>query len=147
MRRSLILAAGFFACLLVARTFAQEYRKSVTLEVYLPEGARLFIAGQEVMARAPMCRFVSPPLPPGKYIYTVQAIIPGPNGSRTITHRLDIRPGDFESIDLRAPGKRPIADVEYEPTPQAVVDALLRLARVTPRTWSGTSAAATDASP
>ncbi len=28
-----------------------------------------------------------------------------------------------------APGERPVADVEYEPTPQVVVDALLRLAK------------------
>ena len=42
-----------------------------------------------------------------------------------------MRPGDFESIDLREPGQRPVADVEYEPTPQKVVDALLRLAKVT----------------
>ena len=79
----------------------------------------------------PMRRFVSPPLPPGHYTYTIKAIIPGPNGPRTVTRRIDVRPGDFESIDLREPGKRPITDVEYEPTPQKVVDALLRLAKVT----------------
>jgi SAM-dependent methyltransferase len=78
-----------------------------------------------------MHRFVSPPLPPGKYTYTIKAIIPGPNGPRTVTRQIDVRPGDFESIDLRDPGKRPIADVEYDPTPQKVVDALLRLAKLT----------------
>jgi Methyltransferase domain len=81
--------------------------------------------------KAPMRRFVSPPLPPGKYTYTIKAIIPGPDGPQTVTRRIDVRPGDFESIDLRAPGKRPTTDVEYEPTPQKVVDALLRLAKVT----------------
>src|SRR5437773_6612790 len=78
-----------------------------------------------------MHRFDSPPLPPGKYIYTIKAVTPGPNGPATVTRRIDVRPGDFESIDLREAGKRPIADVEYEPTPQKVVDALLRLAKVT----------------
>ncbi len=78
-----------------------------------------------------MQRYTSPPLAPGKYIYTVKAIIPGPDGPQTVTRRLDVRPGDFESIDLRPPGKRPIADVEYEPTPQKVVEALLRLGKVT----------------
>ncbi len=125
MWRNLILAAGLFACLIPAGTFAQEYRKTVTVEVYLPEGARLFIEGQETRSKGPMRRFVSPPLPPGKYTYTIKAIIPGPNGPRTVTRRIDVRPGDFESIDLREPGKRPITDVEYEPTPQKVVDALL----------------------
>ncbi len=127
----LILAAGLLACLIPAGTLAQDYRKTVTVEVYLPEGARLFIEGQETSSQGSMHRFVSPPLPPGKYTYTIKAIIAGPNGSRTVTRRVDVRPGDFESIDLREPGKRPITDVEYEPTPQNVVDALLRLAKVT----------------
>jgi len=131
MWRNLILAAGLLACLIPAGTFAQEFRKTVTVEVYLPEGARLFIEGQERRFTGPMRRFVSPPLPPGKYTYTIKAIIPGPNGPRTVTRRIDVRPGDFESIDLRESGKRPITDVEYEPTPQKVVDALLRLAKVT----------------
>jgi len=131
MWRGLILAVGLLACVIAARAFAQDSRKTVTVEVYLPEAARLFIEGQEVKFKAPMSRFVSPPLPPGKYNYTIKAIVPGPDGPRTVTRRIDVRPGDFESIDLRPPGKRPIADVEYEPTPQKVVDALLRLAKVT----------------
>ena len=45
--------------------------------------------------------------------------------------QLDSGGGPVELIDLREPGKRPITDVEYEPAPQKVVDALLRLARVT----------------
>jgi uncharacterized protein (TIGR03000 family) len=130
MWRNLILAAGVLACLIPAGMCAQEYRKTITVEVYLPAGARLFIEDREMRAPWPMGRFVSPPLPPGKYIYTIKAILPGPNGPRTVTRRIDVRPGDFESIDLREPGKRPIADVEYEPTPQEVVDALLRLAKV-----------------
>jgi uncharacterized protein (TIGR03000 family) len=135
MCRNLILAAGLFACVIPAGTFAQEqgWRKTVTLEVYLPEGARLFIEDQEMetLSKGPMLRFVSPPLPRGKYIYTIKAIISDPNGPRTVTRRIDVRPGDFESVDLREPSKKPITDVEYEPTPQKVVDALLRLAKVT----------------
>jgi uncharacterized protein (TIGR03000 family) len=131
MWRNLILAAGLSACVIPAGTFAQEYPKTVTVEVYLPEDARLFIEGKEMRFKGSMRRFVSPPLPSGKYTYTIKAIIPSPNGPRTVTRRIDVRPGDFESIDLRAPGKRPITDVEYEPTPQKVVDALMRLAKVT----------------
>ena len=103
----------------------------MTVEVYLPDDARLFIEGHESRANGSMARrFVSPPLPPGKYVYTIKAIIPGPNGPRTVTCQVDVRPGDFESIDLREPGKRPVTDVEYEPTPQIVVDAP-RLGKVT----------------
>ncbi len=131
MGRNLILGSALFACLIVSDTFGQDFRKTVTVEVYLPEGARLFIEGQEMRPRGPMSRFVSPPIPPGKYTYTIKAIIPGPDGPRTVTQQLDVRPGDFESIDLREPDKKPITDVEYEPTPQNVVDAVLRLAKVT----------------
>jgi uncharacterized protein (TIGR03000 family) len=131
MWRSSILKAGLFACLIPAAASAQEDRKTITVEVYLPETARLFIEGQETNSKGTKRRFESPPMPPGKYTYTIKAIIADRDGPRTVTRRLDVRPGDFESIDLRAPDKRPITDVEYEPTPQKVVDALLRLAKVT----------------
>jgi uncharacterized protein (TIGR03000 family) len=131
MWRKMILAAGLLASIVPASAFAQEYRKTVRLEVYLPECARLFIEGQEMNSQGPKRRFVSPPLSPGKYAYNIKAIVPGPNGPQTVTRRIDVRPGDFESIDLRPPGQRPIADVEYEPTPLNVVEALLRLAKVT----------------
>jgi uncharacterized protein (TIGR03000 family) len=131
MGRNLILAAGLFACQIPDLTVERSVRKTITVEVYVPENARLFIQGQETRSQGPMRRFVSPPLPPGHYTYNIEAIIPGPNGPRTVKSRIDVQPGDFESIDLREPGKRPITDVEYEPTPQKVVDALLRLAKVT----------------
>jgi uncharacterized protein (TIGR03000 family) len=131
MWRNMILATGLFVCLIPADAPAQEYRKTVTLEVYLPACTRLSIEGRETRSQGSKRRFVSPPLPQGKYVYTLKAIIPGPNGPQTVTRRIDVRPGDFESIDLRAPSERPITDVEYEPTPQQVVDALLRLAKVT----------------
>ena len=131
MWRNMILAVVLSACVIPHVAFAQDSRKTVTVEVYLPENTRLFIEGQEIAYQGPKRRFVSPPLPQGKYTYTIKAIIPGPTGSETVAHSLDVRPGDFESIDLRPPGKRPRTDVEYEPTPQKVVDALLRLAKVT----------------
>jgi uncharacterized protein (TIGR03000 family) len=131
MGRSLLFMAGLIACAVPADTFGQEWRKTVIIEVYLPDGARLFIEEQEQKFKAPMSRFVSPPLPPGKYLYTIKAIIPGASGPQTVTRQIDVRPGDFESLDFREGDQRPIADVEYEPTPQKVVDALLRLAKVT----------------
>src|SRR5262249_34884635 len=124
MRRTSILAAVVFACLIPGAALALDFRKTVTLEIYVPADARLFIEGVDTRSTGSMRRFISPPLAPGKYVYTVKAIIPGPNGARTVTSRVDVRPGDFESIDLREPDKRPAADVEYEPTPQNVVDAL-----------------------
>jgi uncharacterized protein (TIGR03000 family) len=130
MWRNLILAVPV-ACAAAAASLARDYRKTVMIEVYLPPGARLLIEGQEMGCKEQKCRYVSPRLAPGKYTYTIEAIILERNGPRTVTRRLDVRPGDFESIDFRLPGKRPITDVEYEPTPQNVVDALLRLAKLT----------------
>jgi uncharacterized protein (TIGR03000 family) len=123
MWRNLILAMSLLACATSASTFAQEWRMTVTVEVYLTEGTRLFIQGQEKAYKGPKRRFVSPPMPPGQYTYTIKAIIPGPMGPETVTHQLEVRPGDFESIDLRPLGERPTTDVDYEPTP--------RLAKVT----------------
>jgi uncharacterized protein (TIGR03000 family) len=112
-------------------TLGQSPRKTVILEVLLPDNARLFIEDQETKSTGWMRTFESPPLPPGKYIYTVKAIVPGPNGPQTVTRRLDVRPGDFESIDFRPrrEGER-VPDVLYEPTPQKAVEALLDLARL-----------------
>ena len=55
------------ACLLPADTLAQEYGQTVTVEVHLLECAPLVIESQETRSKGPMRRFVSPPLPPGKY--------------------------------------------------------------------------------
>jgi uncharacterized protein (TIGR03000 family) len=103
------------------------------LPILVPDSAPLFIEGEETKATGSMRNFESPPLPPGKYVYTIKAIIPGPNGLQTITRRIDVRPGDFESIDLRPrrDGER-VPDVLYEPTPQVAVWALLNLAQLKP---------------
>src|SRR5689334_16121271 len=104
---SRIQAASLIACVLATAALAQDARNTVTVEVYAPEGARLFIEGKEASFKPPMQRYVSPPLAPGKYTYTIKAILPGSDGPQTVTHELDVRPGDFESIDLRPPGQRP----------------------------------------
>jgi uncharacterized protein (TIGR03000 family) len=133
MSRTLLAAAGMIALVLPAGIApAQTSDKTVTLEVFVADNARLFIEGKETRSSGPVRRFVSPPLPPGKYSYTLKAVMPGPKGPRVITRKVDIRPGDFESIDLRVHGgKETVLDVEYEPTPQKVVEGMLRLAKVT----------------
>jgi uncharacterized protein (TIGR03000 family) len=130
MWHHLLLPVALLTSLLPVPTPAQDWRKTVTLEIYLPESSRLFIEGREMKFTTPMHRFTSPPLEPGKYHYNIKAILPGPQGPHTVTRQIDVRPGDFESIDLRPPGEKPRPDVEYEPTPQNVVVALLKLAKV-----------------
>src|SRR3954467_12731016 len=93
MWRTLILAAALLACVMPRGTFAQENRRTVTVEVYLPEDARLFVEGQEMNSTGPMRRFVSPPLSPGKYTYTIKTLNPCPIRPRTVTRRIDVRPG------------------------------------------------------
>ena len=53
MWRNMILAAGLFVGLVPAGTLAQEWRQKVEVEVYLPEGARLFFEGQETRSTGP----------------------------------------------------------------------------------------------
>jgi len=111
----------------------QAGRTTVILEVLLPEDARLFIEDQEMQGRGAMRRFESAPLSPGKYTYTIKAIVPGPNGGQTVTRDVDVRPGDFEEIDFRPrkAGER-VPDVLFEATPESVVEELLHLAKLNP---------------
>ena len=132
MPRTVLVLVGLIGLVISAMpALGQSPRKTVILEILLPEDARLLIEGQETKATGSMRNFESPPLPPGKYTYTITAILPGPNGPQTITRRIDVRPGDFESIDLRPQrdGER-VPDVLYDPTPQKAVEALLDLARL-----------------
>lgn len=132
MPRTVLLLSALIGLMAAAwPALGQSRRTTVVLEVLLPEAARLFIEGKELRATAGLRRFESPPLRPGKYTYTVMAILPGANGPQKITRRIDVRPGDFEAIDFRprGAGKR-VPDVLYEPTPQKVVDALLNLAQI-----------------
>jgi uncharacterized protein (TIGR03000 family) len=124
------------ACLIglvvpVRPALGQSPDKSIILEILLPEDARLFLEGQDTKSTGAMRTFESPPLPPGKYTYTIKAILTGPKGPQTVTRRLDVRPGDFESVDLRPrrEGER-VPDVLFEGTPPKVVEKLLELAKL-----------------
>lgn len=130
-RTELVLACLIGLGALARPAMCQSSGKTVMLEVLLPENAQLFIEGTDTKSTGWMRRFESRPLAPGKYTYTIKAIIPGPQGSQTVTRSIDVRPGDFESIDLRPrrPGER-VPDVLFEATPQAAVEALLKLAQL-----------------
>ena len=111
----------------------QTTRTTVILEVLAPEDARVFIENEDTRSRGALRRFESPPLAPGKYTYTVRAIIEGPNGEQTATRVVDVRPGDFEEIDFRPKRKgERVPDVMFEATPEKVVDELLTLAKLNP---------------
>jgi uncharacterized protein (TIGR03000 family) len=126
-----LFLAGLSVLVLPGAALPQSPGKRVKLEILVPEQARLFIEGKETTSSGPIRLFESPPLVDGKYTYTLKVIIPGRNGPRVITRQIDVRPGDFEMVDLRVDRPEGAPDVTYEPTPQKVVEAMLRLARVT----------------
>jgi uncharacterized protein (TIGR03000 family) len=136
MSRTYLFLAGLLA---VAPATGSEARaqtgqggKVVEIEVWLPANARLFIEGKETFLTGSVRFFTSPPLPDGKYVYTFKAVVPGPKGPRVIARQVDVRPGDFEMVDLRLPrDKEGQPDCRYDPTPQEAVDAMLKLAKVT----------------
>src|SRR5262249_35807087 len=78
--------------------------------------------------------FVSPPLEPEvDYFYTVQAIWqPNSYTTATRTRKVAVKAGQEVKVDLRqADDKQPDKIViEYVPTPQEVVEAMLKLAEV-----------------
>jgi len=134
MLRTLVAVACLIGISADARpALGQSTRKTVILEVLVPEDARVLIENNDTQSTGAIRRFESPPLSPGKYTYTVTAIIAGPNGAEAVTRVVDVRPGDFEEIDFRPrrPGER-VPDVLFEGTPDAVVDELLYLARLSP---------------
>ena len=48
MWRGVILLIGLIACAIATGVLAQDERKTVIVEIYAPEGARLFIEGKEL---------------------------------------------------------------------------------------------------
>ena len=102
MRRTVLVFVCLIGLVPSARpALAQSSRTTVILEVLPPEDARLFIEDKDTQSTGAMRTFESPPLSPGKYTYTVKAIVAGPQGPQTITRIVDVRPGDFEEIDFR----------------------------------------------
>jgi len=130
-RAVLVLVCLIGLGLLPRPVLGQSRRATIYLEFLLPEDAQLFIDGRDTKTTGSMRNFESLPLFPGKYTYSIMVIVPGSQGLQTITRRIEVQPGDFESIDLRPrrPGER-VPDVLYEPTPQKAVEALLYLARI-----------------
>ena len=66
MRHALFLITGMIV-FVPTGVRAQDQRKTVTIEVRLPEKAKLFIEGKETRSTGPVRLFVSPPLAAGKY--------------------------------------------------------------------------------
>jgi uncharacterized protein (TIGR03000 family) len=107
------------------------------LVVKLPDDApdaRLDVDGQPTRARGSRRAFVSPPLEPGKtYSYTLTAVIV-PNNYTTITRtrKANVQAGRETSVDMTSndPKEPDKILVRWVPTPEAVVEDMLKLAKV-----------------
>src|SRR5262249_21396091 len=110
-------------------------REPATLRVRMPHAnAQLTIEGKPTAETGLVRTFKSPPLDPGSnYTYTLVAVWQ-PNNYTTITRtrEIQIKAGqtvdvDMETLDEKRPDK---VVIRYVPTPQEVVDAMLKLGEV-----------------
>jgi uncharacterized protein (TIGR03000 family) len=127
-----------------------EPPRPAKLRVLLPANAELFIEQHKTTQTGSERRFVSPPLVPGKS-YAVHVAATWMEDGKNIVREKDVkvRAGKQTTVDLRKaspetteskeanqekqdnpPGKKRERDVVYVPTPQAVVDKMLELAKV-----------------
>jgi uncharacterized protein (TIGR03000 family) len=107
----------------------------VYIDVRLPDAAaKLDIDGVPTQQKGARRYFVSPPLDPCQsYSYTL-TVKWDPNGYSTITRTrtVAVRAGQRMEVDLSAPGPQPLDKIVaiYVPTPEEVVTAMLKLAKV-----------------
>jgi uncharacterized protein (TIGR03000 family) len=112
-----------------------QRRQPAVIVVHLPdEEAELTVSGERTRQVGIRRRFTSPPLQPGKeYFYTLTATWE-PNNYTTITRtrKVYVRAGQRSEADLRAKDPKRPDDIliRFVPTPQAVVNRMLRLGGV-----------------
>ncbi len=113
-------------------------KQPVTLRVRLPlEGASLTIEGAPIKQGGMTRLFVSPPLDPAQgYTYTVVARwMPNDYSTITRTRVVPVKAGATVDADLRQADEHHPDEIfiRYVPTPQPVVEAMLKLAAVGPK--------------
>jgi len=120
--------------LLRAQAPAKE-GQSATLIVRIYSDATLTVDGTATMQTGELRRFSTPPLEPGKsYHYTfVAEWMPGNNyETYTVTRKVKVEAGKTIEVDLRKadPAQGDKLFIRYVPTPEQVVDAMMKLAGV-----------------
>lgn len=105
-----------------------------TVIVRIAADARLEVDGAATRQTGELRRFVSPPLEAGKtYTYTLTAYIEPNNYTRIKRARkVLVQAGRTAEVDLRAPtpGQKDEIVIRFVPTPEPVVEAMLKLAEV-----------------
>jgi len=107
----------------------------VRLRVLVPQAnAQLMLFDVATRQQGLQRSFESSPLPPGKKYFYELTVIWEPNNYTRIkrTRRVDVRPGETFTVDLRLEDKIRPDDIKirYVPTPSEVVDEMLKLAQV-----------------
>jgi uncharacterized protein (TIGR03000 family) len=131
---SLTLAIALCATELAAAQLATQQRPA-TIRLMLPyANAQVVVDDMPTRQSGTERTFVSPPLDPGRnFSYTIKATW-RPNNYVTITRtrKVTVQAGQTVEADLRqADGKQPDKIlIRYVPTPQEVVEAMLKLAEV-----------------
>jgi uncharacterized protein (TIGR03000 family) len=138
MQRRTIVAGTLLVLVLFqgGSAFGQDVvKKPATLRVLVPvNAATLIIQGTETRQTGSTRVFESPPLEAGKsYTYTI-ATRWMPNNYTTITRTrtVSVKAGETTEADLRNADNKQPDDlfIRYVPTPQVVVEAMLKLANV-----------------
>jgi uncharacterized protein (TIGR03000 family) len=119
---------------------AADGDQPVLLTVRIAAGAQLEIGGQLTRQTGEVRRFISPPIPPGKNYYYILRWRPD-GDAEFREQKVWVEPGKETEVDLRSPivakkeepkkeEEEPKLTVPYVPTPQEVVDEMLKLADV-----------------
>jgi uncharacterized protein (TIGR03000 family) len=112
---------------------AADKEAPANLVVQVPDAdARLEVDGESTRQKGTTRRFVSPPLKPGvRYHYLFQVWF-WESGKMIVRKRtVPVRAGETTTVDLRKPAEGDVTpDVIYVPTPQDVVDKMLKMAGV-----------------
>lgn len=107
--------------------------RPATVIFRLYENAILTIDGDRTFQTGAVRKFVTPPLQPGlRYYYEAVAVWEPNNYTRiTRTRKVYVFPGKETEVDFRKedPSQPDKVFVRYVPTPQAVVDAMLKLGK------------------
>jgi uncharacterized protein (TIGR03000 family) len=135
--RALLLVPCCAALLLDGRSAPGQPKpddRRATIVIRLPADAELTVDGKATTQTGEVRRFVSTPLEPGRrYTYTIKALIEPNNYTKiTRTREVEVKPGTTVEVDLRTADPKHPDDIviRYVPTPQPVVDAMLKLAGV-----------------
>lgn len=112
----------------------KDEKKTAKIVFLVPEKATLSINGKDTARTGVKRTFETPPLKPDVKSYYEATIVFEPNNYTTITRsrKVFVEPGKTVEVDMRNrdPDIPDDIKVRYVPTPDAVVDAMLKLAKV-----------------